>query len=465
MKVSRELYIKLKQYKMKKLYIRVATLFSGYDSQLMALIAAIKKSKSRFSSTLACWCDIERSVQSIHNVVFPEYADKCHPDVCKIDWNEIEDFDLLIYSSPCQSVSNRGKQDGMEKDSGTESSLVWEVERAIATKKPKWLIMENVDNMASNKFNDSFMEWNRTLASYGYVSYFKVLSSADFGVPQNRKRVFVVSRRIDPTDSNPTFSWPKEIKLTIKPEDYIEEMVDDKYYLTVEEQNLFLDLMRNAEKGYIKAIQVNNQPSKFLNSQFTRRVSYFVSPLCKNGTLPTLLAGLQSYTVSNMACCYMDRQPSVIEVWEGPSHITPIKIYDEDPSEQVATADKKCLDRKRILKTLEELKPNQYLRVRKLTPTECLRFMDVEEMYIKRMVEPFATLQKEGYTVEEVKKLMTVKGNTEKEKFTSITDYHLYGRAGNSIVVNVLTEVISEIVEWYDKHDEFLVDSQMLNNK
>ncbi len=121
------------------------TLFSGYESQMMELLNTVKKFDNHFKPELVGWSEIDKSARLVHNLAFPEYADRCYPDVREIEWNKVSDFDILFYSSPCQSVSRAGKHGGIEKDSETTSSLIWEVERAIAAKRPKWLILEDVE--------------------------------------------------------------------------------------------------------------------------------------------------------------------------------------------------------------------------------------------------------------------------------------------------------------------------------
>lgn len=137
--------------------ITMFTLFSGYESQMMGLLNAVKKFNNRFKAELVGWCEIDKAARLVHNLVFPEYADRCYPDVREIDWNKVSDFDILFYSSPCQSVSRAGAHGGIEKDSETKSSLIWEVERAIAVKRPKWLILENVEGLLDPKFMNDYL--------------------------------------------------------------------------------------------------------------------------------------------------------------------------------------------------------------------------------------------------------------------------------------------------------------------
>lgn len=424
--------------------IKIFTLFSGYDSQLMGIINAVKNSKKHFDVELVGWSDNAPEVQLVHNLVFPEYADKCYPDVTKIDWDMIPFFDILFYSSPCQSASRSGRREGFEKDSGTKSSLVWAVERAIACKRPKWLVLENVEGYLDPQNEKTLIKWARTIASYGYVSFFKVLNSAGFGIPQNRSRIFMISMRVD-NEKDFTFQWPEAKKLTVKPEDLLEESVDDKYYLSVEMVNTYVDLLRNACDGYTCSIKHEfNHPTKYFSNQFTRKISSTVTPLTKNGAIPTLQTGCGCTNLVAYASCRQEGLPCVVEVWEGEKGIRPIELKDEKPCSQNPKAKKKPYGSKRILSIIDNLKDNQYLRIRQLTPKECLRFMGVEDMYIERMLYPYKALAKEGYTEEQVTSLMTIDG-----KYRKVSDYALYGRAGNSIVVDVLTAIFTSLIKQY----------------
>lgn len=430
---------------MTKKEIKMFTLFSGYESQMMGLKKSAEKFSAKFDVELVGWSDINPDVQLVHNMVFPEYADRCYPDVTKIDWTKVEDFDLLVYSSPCQSVSRAGKRKGIKKDSETESALLWAVEYGIAAKRPKWLVMENVEGMLDPDFTADYIDWIKTLTSYGYRSFYKVLCSADYGVPQNRRRLFLVSVRIDNDEPNLDFKWPTPQPLTLKPEDLLSDTVDDKYYLTAEETDTFIDLIRNADEGYKCNVQCDGQhPSKFLSSQFNRCVQRMVTPLCKNGTIPTLMTSNQSTNLAALTGCRRTKCPCVVEVWESDTPVTPIVQTEEKASCQSIRAEKKCSNRERVLDIVNHLSANQYLRIRRLTPEECLRFMGVDEFYINRMVRPKDTLLKEGYTLEKISQLMTING-----KLRKVSDNILYGRAGNSIVVSVLEALFTQILKYY----------------
>lgn len=113
-------------------------------------------------------------------------------DISKIKVEDIPEHDLFTYSFPCQDISIAGKQEGIEKGL-TRSGLLYECEKVIEYHKPKYLLMENVKNLVSKKFKPQFDEWIKYLEGLGYSSYYEVLNAKDYGVPQNRERIFVVS--------------------------------------------------------------------------------------------------------------------------------------------------------------------------------------------------------------------------------------------------------------------------------
>lgn len=149
-------------------------------------------------------------------------------DISKIDWNNVPDFDLFTYSFPCTDISSAGQQKGLSKDSGTRSSLLWECEKAIQIKRPKYLLMENVKALITSKFIREFNHWQYLLEQYGYTNFAQVLNAKDYGVPQNRERIFMVSI----LDENTRYEFPKPFPLTRRLKDVLEKNVDEKYYLS-----------------------------------------------------------------------------------------------------------------------------------------------------------------------------------------------------------------------------------------
>lgn len=115
-------------------------------------------------------------------------------DITKIDNEIIPEHDIFTYSFPCQDISTLGTGKGLDKDSGTRSSLLWECERIIENKKPKYLILENVKALTTGKNKHNFEKWLKYLDAQGYDNYWRIFDSQHYGIPQRRPRVFVVSK-------------------------------------------------------------------------------------------------------------------------------------------------------------------------------------------------------------------------------------------------------------------------------
>ena len=205
--------------------LRVLEAFAGYGSQSIALRNL----------------GIEHEVVAISEI--DKYAIKAYEaihgptnnlgDICKIDPSDIPDHDLFTYSFPCQDLSVAGKQAGLGK--GTRSGLLYECEKIIEVKKPKYLLLENVKNLVGKKFKPQFDEWLAYLESLGYTNYWKVLNAKDYGVPQNRERVFVVSI----LGNHEPYKFADKIPLDKCIADILEDEVGEKYYLSDEIQKRF----------------------------------------------------------------------------------------------------------------------------------------------------------------------------------------------------------------------------------
>jgi DNA (cytosine-5)-methyltransferase 1 len=198
---------------------------------------------------------------------------------------EIPDCDFMSYSTPCQSLSVSGKQEGLKwtcQDCGyeydpatldvesrytcpscgshniknTRSGLLYEVERLLVKAKendnlPKYLLMENVDALVSKKFIDSFKDWIERLDSLGFNSYYQVINAKDTGIPQSRNRIFVISIRKDIDTGK--FEFPKPFDTGIRLKDMLEddEEVLDKYFLSDEVQRRLQITDEKFEKNII----------------------------------------------------------------------------------------------------------------------------------------------------------------------------------------------------------------------
>lgn len=128
----------------------------------------------------------------------------------------------------CTDISNAGLQKGLSEGSGTRSGLLWECRKAIEAKMPKYLLMENVKALLSEKFKPEFYKWRDYLTSLGYESYTKIINATECGVPQNRERVFMVSI----LGEHKPFHFPEPIVLEKRLKDVLDDDVDRKYFLS-----------------------------------------------------------------------------------------------------------------------------------------------------------------------------------------------------------------------------------------
>lgn len=209
--------------------IRVFEAFAGYGSTAMAMKRLQKDFPDKIEFEFIGISEIEPNAITAYNAVHGET--KNYGDISKINWDEVPDFDLFTYSFPCQDISNAGKQKGFAEGSGSRSSLLWECEKAIVVKKPKYLLMENVKALVSEKFMPDFRKWIDRLTDLGYESFWQIMNAKDYGVAQNRERVFMVSI----LNSDRMFHFPKKMKLEKRLKDVLEENVDEKYYLKEEQ--------------------------------------------------------------------------------------------------------------------------------------------------------------------------------------------------------------------------------------
>lgn len=210
---------------MRNYTIRVFEAFAGYGSQSIAL-HRLSADRPCFQYEVVGISEIDKNAikayRAIHGESTPNFG-----DIMYIDWSQVPCFDLLTYSFPCQDISSAGRQRGFSQGSGTRSSLLWACVDAIVAKHPKYLLMENVKALTQKKFAKDFYKWREWLSDQGYTSYFQILNAKEYGVPQNRERVFMVSV----LGEHQRFFFPKTIPLEHRLKDILEDHVDESYYL------------------------------------------------------------------------------------------------------------------------------------------------------------------------------------------------------------------------------------------
>lgn len=154
---------------------------------------------------------------------------------------------ILTYSFPCQDLSVAGKMAGMDRETGTRSGLLWEVERLLreVEELPQVLLMENVPQVMQRKNMQNFLEWKQFLEEKGYRNYAKILNAKDFGIPQNRQRAFMVS-----VLGNYKYEFPEPVELKMRAEDLLEKVVEESFYINTEKaKEMIVELV---ESGRLK---------------------------------------------------------------------------------------------------------------------------------------------------------------------------------------------------------------------
>lgn len=229
------------------------TTFSGYDSQLMA------------ADVLREW--------------HPDFRWTCKgwSDITKIDWHEVKsslygrEVDLFTYSSPCQDISQAGKQMGLQEGSDTRSALLWRVADAVEVLRPKYLLQENVAALVSQKFMPDFQKWLDKLSSLGYVSRWARLNAKNYGVPQNRDRVFCLSMRRDVAFD---YQFPEPFELLTRLEDVLEEEVSDRYFLKDDAVSKFLKANDSDNALFLQFdLPPTHEAAMFLKTWLTLRMN------------------------------------------------------------------------------------------------------------------------------------------------------------------------------------------------
>ena len=224
--------------------IRLIELFAGVGSQAMAL----RDIGADFEHHRVVEFDkyAIASYNAIHGTEFPTM------DITKICGDDLGIVDtdkwcyIMTYSFPCQDLSVAGKQKGMAKDSGTRSGLLWEVERLLneVENLPQVLLMENVPQVHSKQNMPDFQKWIKFLESKGYSNYWQDLNAKNYGVAQNRVRTFMVSIL-----GECKYKFPEPIPLTKTMKDYLEDTVDEKYYINSEKAQQLIEKL--IVDGYI----------------------------------------------------------------------------------------------------------------------------------------------------------------------------------------------------------------------
>ena len=407
--------------------MRILSLFSG--------IGAFEKALTRLGieHELVGFSEIDKYAIKSYCAVHGVDESLNLGDISKIDLDRLpKDIDLITHGSPCQDFSVAGLQKGGDKGSGTRSSLMWCTVDIVETVKPKYVVWENVKNLLSAKNRHNFDGYLEIMDKLGYNSYYKILNAKNFGIPQNRERVFTVSIG---KDLGLNYEFPPEIELTKKLKDILEETVDEKYYLS---------------DKFIQGLLKHNEHHKEKGTGFIwkpRDLNGVASTLRANGALAPTDNTIQVvgeldikghdcvkrvYSGEGISPTLTDmqggnRQPKVlvgdepvIAASRGRNPDNPGDSTPGIPTEQRLEINKQGLSNtittvQKDNYVLEPVKTKTKIRIRKLSPRECWRLM--------------------GFSDEDFDKAQAV----------PTSDTQLYKQAGNSIVVNVLEAVFKNL--------------------
>lgn len=221
--------------------LRLIELFAGIGAQAKAL----ENLGVKFEHYRICEFDkyAVASYNAVHGTNFSTSdITKIHAEDLGIVDTDKYDY-IMTYSFPCTDISKAGKQQGMSRESGTRSGLLWEVERLLKETKelPQILLMENVPDVLSKKNYKDFALWIKFLENLGYTNKYEILNAKDYGVPQNRERCFMLSW----LGEDYYYDFPYKIPLKIRLKDVLQKKVDEKFYL----RNTTFDYLVGGERN------------------------------------------------------------------------------------------------------------------------------------------------------------------------------------------------------------------------
>lgn len=384
--------------------LRLIELFAGIGAQAKAL----ENLGVNFEHYRICEFD-KYAVASYNAVHGTNFATS---DITKIHANDLGIVEtdkyeyIMTYSFPCTDLSTAGKQKGMSRDSGTRSGLLWEVERLLKETKelPQILLMENVPGVLSEKNKKDFLEWCGFLESLGYTSKYKILNAKDYGIPQNRDRVFMISWL---GEYYYNFPDKKPLYLTLK--DFLERSVDKKYYLS-----------EKAIKGFLKHTKESIEKKNGFRFDPTNGKGIAKAVLSKAGSRPcdNYIAldeqngcirkdgTIGALTTDGSSPKHNNRIIENVRIFQYAHGYLPAGEIDGNIFPTVRTSN---TDRYN-----NAIQVNGDTRIRKLTPKECWRLMGFDD-------ESFFKAEK------------------------VVSNSQLYKQAGNSIVVDVLMAIFEKL--------------------
>lgn len=405
---------------------------------------------------LVNFCEFDKYATSSYCAIHNENENKNLGDITKVDETKLEPFNMICGGSPCQDFSVAGKQKGSVwtcKDCGheynpltvhwserdkcpccgsnniekTRSSLLVEYLRVIRANKPNFGMYENVKNIVGKQFKDTFKMFTDELDEYGYNVYWKVLNAKDYGIPQNRERVYLIfiKKELD----NGKFTYPEPFDNGMRLKDILEENVDEKFYISEDKVQKFIQTLHidKSDEGSNTPKFVGNVNRPDFGTGYAGgvwdvdNISPTLTTMQGGGRQPHIMCGIDKSLngtkfIDNANCLtaredrgISNRKSEGTAVIEVLGNVNPSgkgmngNVFSDNGLSPTLTTNKG--EGNKILSNL---------RIRKLTPKECFRLMGFSD-------ENFEAAEK------------------------MVSNSQLYKQAGNSIVVDVLYYILVEL--------------------
>ena len=402
------------------------------------------------------FCEFDKYATSSYCAIHNENESKNLGDITKVDETKLEPFNMICGGSPCQDFSVAGKQKGSVwtcKDCGheynpltvhwserdkcpccgsnniekTRSSLLVEYLRVIRANKPNFGMYENVKNIVGKQFKDTFKMFTDELDEYGYNVYWKVLNAKDYGIPQNRERVYLIfiKKELD----NGKFTYPEPFDNGMRLKDVLEENVDEKFYISEDKVQKFIQTLHidKSDEGSNTPKFVGNVNRPDFGTGYAGgvwdvdNISPTLTTMQGGGRQPHIMCGIDKSLngtkfIDNANCLtaredrgISNRKSEGTAVIEVLGNVNPSgkgmngNVFSDNGLSPTLTTNKG--EGNKILSNL---------RIRKLTPKECFRLMGFSD-------ENFEAAEK------------------------MVSNTQLYKQAGNSIVVDVLYYILVEL--------------------
>ena len=401
--------------------IKILELFGG--------IGAIRKAFERqnIPHKVIDYVEIDKYAVRSYNAIFNENFET--QDI--ITWDKNISIDFIMHGSPCQDFSIAGNQAGGDLGSGTRSSLMYETIRIIGKLRPKYVMWENVKNLLSKKHKHNFEAYIETMNILGYNSYYKVLNAKDYGIPQNRERIYTISIRKDIDKGN--FKFPEKEELKLKLKDLLEEKVDEKYYLKKKMKNYILDI-NNTQKGTKWEGRADNDT---LNSNISHAIGVRSA------------GGNQRAGVSNFILDGYDEEIKVKDIKKC-IQVGELDIKGHDCVKRVYSSDG-------LSPTLTDMQGGN--RQPKIIQRVPLKFLNINQKKYEGDYAFCVDSSNTGGITEIEEDNIKIRKLTPKECWILMgfddcdferaklynSDTQLYKQAGNSIVVNVLEKILNNL--------------------